>query len=284
MKIKKIAITGSTGGLGERICNVLAKNGYDLVLVDRNPEKSRKNAERIKNKFPSVNIESVVCDLEKIESVKDAADKLKNIGIDALVLNAGIYNVPLRKCDSGYNNVFQVNFISQYYLARKLAETAPPLKKVIAMSSVAHDFSKTDLKDVDFSTRSSQAKIYGNSKRYLTFSLFELFERVLDVKLCVVHPGVTLTNMTNHYPKAINWLVKIGIKLFFPSPEKAIRCVKKALGEDCARLEWIGPSVFNVWGKPKKSVLKTATEEEIKTIASVAETIYHNINDQKTRL
>ena len=278
MEFKKIAITGSTGGLGEKICDILAEKGYDLVLVDRNPKKSKDNAERIKKLFPSVVVEFVSCDLEDISSVIKAAEKLKDKKIDALVLNAGIYNVPIRKCGSGYNNVFQVNFVSQYYLARKLAKSSPDLKKVIAMSSIAHDFSKTDENDIDFSTRSASSKIYGNSKRYFTFALLKFFEDS-DVKLDIVHPGVTLTNMTNHYPKAINWLVKAWIKLLFPSPRKAARSVEVALENDCGKREWIGPFIFNIWGKPKKSTLKTCNEDEINRINAVAEKIYSQIDE-----
>lgn len=278
MELKKIAITGSTGGLGEKICDLLAERGYDLVLVDRNPKKSRDNAERIKAKYPSVSIGFAPCDLEDMKSVKKAAEILKAEEVDALVLNAGIYNVPVYKCESGYDNVFQVNFVSQYYLARKLSLISKALKKVVAMSSIAHDFSKTDAGDIEFSSRSSSSKKYGNSKRYLTFALSKYFENE-ETKLCIVHPGVTLTNMTNHYPKAINWLVKIGIKVLFPSPKKAVKSVIMALSEDCGYLEWIGPSVFNVWGKPKKSALKTSDEEEINRINETAEQIYKRIDE-----
>ena len=282
MDVKKVAITGSTGGLGVEICDMLAKRGFDLVLVDRNPKKSRDNAERLKCSYPSISIETVSCDLTDISDVKRAAAELCEKKVDALVLNSGIYNVPVYKCGSGYNNVFQVNFISQYYLARKLAEISPELKKVIAMSSIALNYSKTDESDPDFSTRRSAAKIYGNSKRYLTFALFEHFKENGGAKLCVVHPGVTLTNMTNHYPKAINWLVRIGIKILFPSPKKALRSFVAALSDDCADGEWIGPAILGVWGKPKKNVLNGCSENERKYIGKVADRIFEET--EKTRL
>ena len=52
------------------------------------------------------------------------------------------------------------------------------------------------------------------------------------VKVSVVHPGVTLTDMTNHYPKAINWLVKIGIKCLFPNIQKASLSLIKGIFEN----------------------------------------------------
>ena len=278
MVYKKIAITGSTGGLGQKICDLVAERGAELVLVDRNPVKSRENAERLKKTFPSVKTELVLCDLESMESVRKAAFALAKADIDVLILNSGIYNVPLKRCDSGYNNVFQVNFVSQYFLARKLAEISPTLKKVIATSSIAHNYSKTDENDVDFSTRRSSAKIYGNSKRFLTFALYELFEDSDAVELAVYHPGVTLTNITNHYPKFINPIVKAGIALVFPPPKKAVRGILLSFDGNCRHSEWFCPSVFNIWGKPEKKLLKTCDREESRRIGSIADKIYREID------
>ena len=273
----KIAISGATGGLGNEIVFALAEKKHELIFVDRNRKKSEDLAARVKNAYPETKISFVTCDLADMKSVKAAAEEIKESGVETLILNAGVYNVPVYKCDTGYNNVFQINFISQYYLARYLSENCPSLEKVVAMSSIAHDYGKLDESDVDYSTRKKSSKIYGNSKRFLTFALFGYFNAVSRVRLAIAHPGVTLTNMTNHYPKAINWLVKIGIKLIFPSPKKAIRSVIKAIDEDCAENEWIGPTVFRVWGKPEKRPIGTCSKEESRAICRLTEEIYQKL-------
>ena len=271
-----IAITGSTGGLCSLIAKELALKGNDLILVDRNIQKSEANAAAIKKICPKAKVETVTCDLSDFNGVKAAAERLKNSGVEILLLGAGIYNVPLYKTDVGYNNVFTVNFLSQYYMADELAKDCKSLKKVVAIGSVAHNYGKFDIKDVDYSSRKKPSKIYGNSKRILMAALYERFFDG-NVKLSVAHPGVTLTNMTNHYPKAINRLVKIGVKTLFPSPKKAIRAIVNAVYEDCGYLEWIGPSVFGVWGKPKKTALKTMTENESKKIYAAVKNIFENL-------
>ena len=274
---KLIAITGSTGGLGRLISNELAKEN-DLVLVDRNINKSRALADEIKAACPDANIDFVTCDLADFNSVKNAVNGLIGRDIDVLLLNSGVYNVPLYTCDTGYNNVFQINFVSQYYMARRLIEENPHLQKVVITSSVTHRYGHLDESDVDYSTRKKSSKIYGNSKRFLTFSLYEYFKSHLDKQLAVAHPGVTLTNMTNHYPKLINPIVKVGIKLLFPSPKKAIRSIVRAATYDaCGYMEWIGPSVFDVWGKPKKSLLKSCTPDESRRISEIADEIYKKL-------
>ena len=271
-----IAMTGTTGGLGTIIAEKLVEKGYSLVFIDRNRNKSAKNAERIRAKFNDASITLLTCDLESFESVKHMANTLKKIKVDTLLLGSGIYSAPLKKCSTGYNNVFQVNFVSQYFLARYLSETCPTLKHVVAIGSVAHNYSKIDEKDIDFSEREQTSKIYGNSKRFLMFSLYEYFKNEKWIDLSIAHPGVTYTNMTGHYPKAINWLVKIGIKLFFPSPRKAVRSIIRAVDDKCGYMEWIGPSILGVWGKPKKSALKTCSKEESEAIGRLSDDIYKN--------
>jgi len=277
---KRVVITGATGGLGKHLSLALARLNANVVLACRNEALANTLKNQMLKINPSINVDFVPLDLSGFESVNKFIKQIKQYeGIDILVHNAGIYNVPLKKLDSGYNNVFQINFVYPYYITKKLL---PELQKkensiCLAVSSIAHNYSKTDKKDIDFSTRNKPSKIYGNSKRYLTFALYELFKSEKKVKLPIAHPGITLTNMTNHYPRAINWLVKIGIKLLFPSPQKAVRNFIYALYNPCDHCEWIGPKYFNIWGAPKKKPLKTASQEEINQIFKTAEDIYNNL-------
>jgi NAD(P)-dependent dehydrogenase (short-subunit alcohol dehydrogenase family) len=283
LKNKKVVITGATGGLGKEICLLLAELKADIILACRNKEKTDQLIGEILSLYPETTLDFVELDLNSYESVNNCINSLKKYnGIDVLINNAGIYNVPLKKLDSGYNNVFQVNFVYTYYLTKQLL---PELKKkknstCITLGSVAHNYSKLDKLDIDFSTRHKHSKIYGNSKRFLMFSLYELFKDIKDVTLAIVHPGVTLTNMTNHYPRAINWLVKILIKLFFPNPRTASLSVVYGLNESCGYHEWIGPRIFNIWGKPKKIKLKSCNIPESEEIFKIAEEIYDPILKQ----
>ena len=277
---KLVVLTGATGGLGKEICLKLAYLKANIVFACRNKLLADKLKTEILEKFPKTQIDFVELDLSNIESVKNCVSQLKKYnGIDILINNAGVYNVPIKQLDSGYNNVFQINFVYTYFLTKQLL---PELEKkegstCITLGSVAHNYSKIDEKDIDFSTRKKSSKIYGNSKRFLMFSLYELFKDK-NVNLAIVHPGVTLTNMTNHYPKAINWLVKVGIKLLFPSPDRATLSVVYGTSKPVGYYEWIGPKILNVWGTPVISKLNTASTEESRKIYDIAEEIYKKIN------
>ena len=272
---KKVAISGSTGGLGRELCKYIAQLGGKLILIDRNSERSLAFAGELKESYPDLMVSHIKADMSDIESVIDAADRLSEMEIDYLILNAGAYSIPRYTCDNGYDNVFQINFISPYYLARRLLPVIEGRGgKVVAVSSIAHNYSKIDEGDIDFSTRKQASLVYGNAKRYLTYSLFALN----SPSLSVTHPGISFTGITNHYPKLIFALIKHPMKVIFPRPRMACLSILKGLFTDCNIGEWIGPSILDVWGRPRKKSLKTASTREEAKIAKIAEEIYKKTN------
>ncbi len=278
LKGKKVAITGSTGGLGREICRYLASLEADLCLMDRNHERSLEHKQALISEFPSVCVTLISVDLEDIDSVRSATRALIEQGVDIFIHNAGAYSIPRHRCSTGFDNVFQINFVSPYYMIRSLLpHLCKRSGKVIAVGSIAHDYSKADPKDIDFSTRKAASKVYGNAKRYLMFSLYELFKDRNDVKLAIAHPGITLTNITAHYPKPIFAIIKHPMKLIFMPPRRAALCIIRGVFEDCGYLNWIGPRIFDIWGMPKNKRLKTSTAQEREHIAVISDDIYLKI-------
>lgn len=271
---KTVAVTGSTGGLGRELVLYLASLGASLVLVDRNRARSEQLARRLEAEF-GVSVVTVTADLEDLRSVGLACERLKELPIDVFIHNAGAYSIPRRTCENGYDNVFNINFVSPYYIIKELL---PVLHErggsVVAVGSIAHRYSRTDSSDVDFSGKRAASLVYGNAKRYLMYSLFELFRDERGVGLSIVHPGITFTNITAHYPKLIFAIIKHPMKLIFMKPRRAALSLLIGAFESCSYCEWIGPCFFDIWGLPKKKKLRSADEEERRYIGKTAERIY----------
>ena len=273
---KCVAVSGSTGGLGGALCAYLGELGASLILLDRNSDRSRRHRQALLERFgEGLSVTCVPLDLENLSSVEAAAERLIALDVDVLFHNAGAYSIPRHKCESGYDNVFQINFASPYYLIRRLM---PHLRekggRVVAVGSIAHRYSKTDPRDVDFSQRKAASRVYGNAKRYLMISLYSLFEGEERAHLAVVHPGITFTNITAHYPKVIFALIKHPMRWIFMDTRWAALSLVRGLFEDTATMEWIGPSFFDVWGIPKKKILRSVSVEEYAEIVQNAETVY----------
>lgn len=275
---KTIAVTGTTGGIGRALCRHLAACGADLILLDRNQKRSECFRKELMEEFADRAVECIPVELSEIDSVKRACEELKRREIDVFLHNAGAYSIPRKTCSTGFDNVFQINFVSPYYMIRELLPTLRARRgHVEVMGSIAHRYSRTDDRDVDFSTRKRASLVYGNSKRYLMFSLYELLRGEREITASVVHPGITFTNITAHYPKLIFALIKYPMKLLFPSPRRAALSAVAGISTPCGYHEWIGPRVLEIWGLPKKSRLYSVSEEESHRIGAEAERIYQSL-------
>lgn len=276
LKGKTIAITGSTGGIGSKLCEQLLSFGASLILVDRNLDKSQNLSKNLKLKFENANIDFVTCDLENFESVKSAVEQLKFIKIDVFIHNAGAYKIDRKTTDIGFDNIFQINFVSPYYITRQLENN---IDKFVIVGSIAHNYSKIDKNDVDFKNRKAYSKVYGNAKRFLMFSLYEFFKNKPE-KLAITHPGITFTNITSHYPKLIFTIIKYPMKIIFMKPKSASLCILKGVFESTSYHTWIGPSLFDIWGKPKTKKLSTCKIAESQEIGKLADEFYNKLKEQ----
>jgi len=148
----------------------------------------------------------------------------------------------------------------------------------LAVSSIALGYSKTDKSDIDFSTRQACSLVYGNAKRFLTYSLYKLFENEKSATLSIVHPGITLTRITAHYPKWLFAIIKYPMKVIFMPPKKAALSLLSGFFGKTAKNEWIGPKFFNIWGIPSKKKLKAASDSEAEFIFKTAQDIYSKLH------
>lgn len=273
LKGKTIVLFGSTGGIGNELCRYILTLGAKLVMVDRNPEKAALLKTKLLKEFSNSLVDTLTADLEDLESVKAVTEELKKNPVYTIIHNAGAYSIPRKILDTGLDNVFQINCASPYYITKELL---PNLKggRVIIVGSIAHNYSKSDINDIDFTARKKASLVYGNAKRYLMYATLELSKSNPDISFAVTHPGITFTNITAHYPKLIFAIIKHPMKIIFIKPRLAALSIIDGLFNKTEAYNWIGPKFFNIWGKPSKKQLKTATTDEIKLIYTTCEEIY----------
>lgn len=276
---KKVAVTGATGGIGEHLCSAVLRLGGSLIMLGRNEQKLIALKEKLAKETQN-SIEIIVADMENIGSCFIAAEKIKELGADMLIHNAGAYQIPRHRTETGFNNVFTINFISPYALTRWLIND---LERIVVVGSIAHNYSKTDPQDTDFSFRRAASLCYGNAKRYLMFSHFELQGRG-RAEISVTHPGITLTNITAHFPKMLYFFIKPLMKIIFMKPENAAINIPTGLFENTPKYSWFGPGIFDVWGGVKFRKLKTTKPAEIEKIAEKSEEIYKIVQNMQKNL
>ena len=267
---KRVAVCGATGGIGEELCRHLARLGAELWLCCRGEAKTQALMDTLREEYPDLVARFVPLDLEDAASVCAAADLLAQTPPHILIHNAGAYAIPRHTTAQGVDNVFAINCLGPYALTKRLlAPMATVDGHVVVVGSIAHNYSRIDGADVDFAAQKAASKVYGNAKRHLMLALYEEFEGVKGATLSVTHPGVTFTNITNHYSKWLFCIIKHPMKVVFMPPRRAALSVLRGVFEPTAYGEWIGPWLFDVWGLPRKRTLRTFTRDEAK-IAHVA--------------
>ena len=123
-------MTGGTSGIGKCALASLAREGTKILLGARRagPE----------------NVETIDLELTRLASVRTFAavvrDRVNRMGIDALVLNAGVQsrNADERTAD-GFETTFAVNHLAHYLLLRLLQPELAQGAVVVLTTSGTHD-------------------------------------------------------------------------------------------------------------------------------------------------
>lgn len=87
---KTALITGASSGLGREFADILAEEGYDVVLVSRSKDKLEEHAKAIE-KYYGVNAYVIAADLSKRDAARYIYEftKHNDIQVDILINNAG---------------------------------------------------------------------------------------------------------------------------------------------------------------------------------------------------
>lgn len=262
---KTIVITGTTNGIGQETLKLLAQSGANIVVGVRNTNKAELQKQELLKLHPNLQITIFKLDLSDESSIKNFSNKLNFLcqaGIDVLINNAGVYGGAKEILPNGFEKHFFINCIAPMLLT-KLA--LPLLKtnensKVVFLSSLSQKFTKFDFEDFDFKKQNKTMKLYANSKKWLTYSALKLKDELAQTNVCVnlVHPGVVSTSLFNNSKIKI---FKPIMQIIFPSSKRACLCEIAGATQKTNGLEWITPSVFGIWGKPKSKKFKLKKED-----------------------
>jgi retinol dehydrogenase-13 len=198
-----VAITGATSGIGYVTAREYASHGANLLVINRNKEKTLNLCDEIKRDF-GVECKYKLADFAHISEVKKVGKDLANsdLNIDVFIHNAGVYLPERTLSDDVLEMVFQVDHLSSFILNFILKEKLKAQQKcrIILVNSEGHRFAILGLKldDLTWQKRSySGLKSYGSAKtaQLLTMIKFNDYFRNSGVTINAMHPGNVKTNM-----------------------------------------------------------------------------------------
>ncbi|MDD6364762.1 MAG: SDR family NAD(P)-dependent oxidoreductase [Bacteroidales bacterium] len=215
-------VTGASSGIGLQYSRVLAREGYDLVMVSNEEAVSTKAAE-VSKEF-GVRAEAVVMDLGRQEAAGElyAWCRERNIEVEMLVNNAGVYHDRDFLDDSeGFNTLILMLHVYTpamltFHFGKDMAQRHKGY--IINMSSVTSKFGI------------QRMSTYSSTKAFLQF-----FSRSVHIELrgkgvnvTCVRPGAVATTLYSLKPAAMKAGLIIG---YIITPErlarKAVKAVKK---------------------------------------------------------
>jgi len=232
---KTVLITGANSGLGFALAVQAAQRGARVIMGCRSqiPEAG----EKVKKLSGSKSVEMRYIDMSKIDVIHQFVDKLVDDGItlDVTFLNAASAASRSRPTDSGQDELFLVNYFSNFMLSNLLLArgiikpNADNQPRLIFISSDSHRGAST----IDYSEFGRYFD-YGVSKAISNYSYFklvlntfatELSKRInsneVVVQINCICPGPVNTNIIREVPFPIRVILRGIFSVIFRSPSKA---------------------------------------------------------------
>ncbi|CAM9259430.1 unnamed protein product, partial [Chrysoparadoxa australica] len=226
---KVVIITGSSGGIGVEAAKSIVRMGAHVILACRSEKKANAAMETITkaleaehaqiktNTGPEVKGKMTFLPIElgSLASVRAFVEKFRalKLGLDVLVLNAGVITNKLEMTEDGFEKTFAVNHLGHFALTNLLLPAMSKSKDprvVVVTSSYHKDVRELRLDDLNCELGYNQRKAYRVSKLANVMHAIQLQRRLLAQKpkskiaVNAVHPGVVMTEITQNLP----WLLQ----------------------------------------------------------------------------
>jgi len=218
MQHKNIIITGATDGIGLAAAKSIAKKGYHVSLVGRNPDKGKKALKAIIEFSGNENLDFFECDLSLVANVKDLADRIKqkHNKIDVLLNNAGGANKTKQITSEGLEKTFATNQMNYFVLSTELLNIISESSdgRIVNVASNAHIGAEVDYENINSEKSFSAWTSYCVSKLMNIMFTYQLSSMQDRVSVNVLHPGFVDTNIAGNEGNLIKYIVKFGAKMF----------------------------------------------------------------------
>ena len=181
--MKRIILTGASGGMGKETLKYLANEGYFIYALD------------IKEIEEMDNIKSFKVDLTKMDEIEAVYEKIKDEGaIDAIIHLSGAYKLDsfIEISEEALLKIFNINFFAIYRVNKVFLPLLHKGSRIIITSSEVAPLDPLPYNGI-YSVSKTTVEKYAESLRH------EL--NLLDIKVIIMRPGAVDTGML---PQSLN--------------------------------------------------------------------------------
>ncbi len=233
-----VLLTGATRGIGRAAAIELARQGAEVALVGREPERVHAVAGEARAAGGgAAPVHEHVADLTLMADVRAlAAEARERYGrIDVLANNAGALFASRQVTSEGLERTFALNHVAPFLLTNLLRERLTG-GRVVTTASDAHEGGRLDLEDLQSERSYAAMRVYGTTKLCNIMFTRELARRAPELHANCFHPGVVRTGFGKNEMGIWKVLTTLAGP-FFRSPERGARSlVWLALSEQAGAL------------------------------------------------
>jgi len=224
---KTILVTGATSGIGLEASVELARRGAKMVLVGRNPEKTRGAVEDVKARSGAGDVTHLLCDFSSQEAIRRLAGDYRNRHdrLDVLVNNAGTVYRTRTLTPDGIEATFAVNHLGYFLLTNlllDLIEKSAP-SRIVTVASIGHRGGTLDFDNLGFERGGYRImRAYARSKLANVLFAAELSRRLAGTGVTSnsLHPGGVNTNIWSGAPAYMKPFITLLLKPFLISAKE----------------------------------------------------------------
>jgi retinol dehydrogenase 12 len=225
MQGKICLVTGATLGIGKETALGLARKGAQVVIVGRDPERTRETAAWIAREPGNSQVDFFVADLSSQAEVRRLANEFKSkySRLDVLLNNAGALFTRRETTVDGFERTWALNHLAEFLLTQLLLDTleASAPARVVNVASSVHTGGRIAFDDLQGEKKYSGVGAYNQSKLANILFTYALARRLKGkgVTANCLHPGVVATGFGQNTPGLVKTLLGLA-RPFLITPEK----------------------------------------------------------------
>ncbi|MFI5178117.1 MAG: SDR family oxidoreductase [Vicinamibacterales bacterium] len=224
MAEKTVLVTGATSGIGLEASVALARMGASLILVGRDPERTKAAVAALRARAGSTP-GAYLCDFSSQTSIRElaAAVRRDHPRIHVLVNNAGGVNKRRTVTVDGIETTFATNHLGYFLLTHLLRDliVASAPARIVSVASIGHRRGTLDFDDLGFERGYSIMNAYARSKLANVLFTRELARQLVGTGVTsnCLHPGAVATNIWSGAPLWARPLIALFLRWSFISAE-----------------------------------------------------------------
>jgi NAD(P)-dependent dehydrogenase (short-subunit alcohol dehydrogenase family) len=229
MQGKTCLVTGATSGIGRVTAGALAQQGANVVLVGRDPDRTKASVVQIQAETGNKSVTGLIADLSSQKEVSRLAVEYQSRfeRLDVLVNNAGAIFHPRKLSTDGIEMTFALNHLAYFSLTHKLLDllVASAPSRIVNVASDAHRGARLDFDNLQGERHYDAWHAYRQSKLANLAFTYALADRLAGsgVTVNALHPGFVATNFGRNNTGLFGLLIRLSMHLGSLSPRKAAK-------------------------------------------------------------